>query len=161
MDEKDTIERKVAETILQRPDTIKIGTRTFDVPKPTTAALIMASAAASKLPRVKLQGGEDLVSEVLRIGKDCTPIGEVLASLLTDARGSMRDGVARKEYEARLKETTAALLEESTPSELMKAAIKLLNTSDVGDFFGLTTFLVEVNLTKATKVEGTTASGAQ
>lgn len=43
----------------------------------------------------------------------------------------------------------------------MKAAIKLLNTSDVGDFFGLTTFLVEVNLTKATKVEGTTASGAQ
>lgn len=153
MEDNKTIEQQTADTILQRPETLTIGERTFNVPKPTTAALIMASAAASKLPRVSLQGGEDLVSEVLRVGRDCAPIGEVLACLITDTRGSMSSGEAHKQYEERLKETTAALLEEGSPSELMRAAALLLNTSDVSNFFGLTTFLVEVNLTKATKVD--------
>ncbi len=160
MDNKETIEQKVADAILQRPKTIKIGERTLTVAKPTTASLIMASAAASKLPRVNINEN-NIVGEMLRIGKDCNVVGEILACLLVNPKGSTGDIDMRAEYDKKIQETASILLEECSPSELEKIAITLLNTSEVSHFFGLSTFLIEVNLIKATRKVETTVYGQQ
>lgn len=156
---KKTIEQKTAETVLQTPETITINGREYSFMPPTSATLIAASAAASKLPRVAIDA-QDPVSETLRVGKDCTPVGEIVAILLCGAKGFLRDGKEHEEYEKRIKEMTVHLLEDIPPSELQQLAIALFQRSDVSSFFGLTAFLVEANLLKATKAE-TTASGQQ
>ena len=52
-----------------------------------------------------------------------------------------------------------SLLEDMTPKELHNLAARLLQRSQVADFFGLTTFLSEINLLRQTREVGTTASG--
>lgn len=154
-----TLEQKTAETILQKTDSVEIRGRKFTFARPSCAALIAASAAASRLPRVNMDGN-DVISETIRVGKDCTPVGEVVANLLCGARGYLRKGIRHMLYERRIRRMTTHLLEDLTPSELQKLASELLLRSDVSCFFGLTAFLVEANMLKATKAE-TTASGRQ
>ena len=154
-----TIEQKTADTILQKQDVIEFRGRKFRFKRPSSATLIAASAAASKLPRVKIDG-KDVISDILRIGKDCTPTGEVVAILLCGARGYLRKGIRHILYERRIRMMTTHLLEDLTPTELQELASKLLIRSDVSSFFGLTAFLIEANMLKATKAE-TTASGQQ
>ena len=154
-----TLEQKAADTILQKPDAIELSGKKFRFEHPSSAALIAASAAASKLPRVKIDG-KDVVSEMLRVGKDCTPTGEVVANLLCGARGYLSKGIRHMLYERRIRRMTIHLLEDLSPAELQELASKLLLRSDVSSFFGLTAFLIEANMLKATKAE-TTASGQQ
>lgn len=52
-----------------------------------------------------------------------------------------------------------SLLEDITPRELLNLAARLLQRSQVADFFGLTTFLTEINLLRQTREVETTASG--
>lgn len=54
------------------------------------------------------------------------------------------------------------LLENASPRELHNALAQLVKKIQVGDFFGLTTFLTEINLMRPTKVvTEQTASGPQ
>lgn len=152
-----TIEQRTADTITQQEGQVVIGSHTFRLVPPSSATLIEASAAASRLPRVTLDG-TDVLSEVIRISKDCTAVGEVVAILLCGAKGAKRRGVRHWAHKMKVRRMTAHLLEDLTPSELQQLAVALLNHSDVSSFFALTAFLVEANLTKPTKAV-TTASG--
>lgn len=156
---KKTNEQKTAETVLQTPETITVNGHEYSFMPPTSATLIAASAAASKLPRVAIDA-QDPIGEMLRVGKDCTPVGEIVAILLCGAKGFLHEGKEHEEYEQRIKAMTIHLLEDIPPSELQQLAISILSRSDVSSFFGLTAFLVEANMLKATKAE-TTASGQQ
>lgn len=156
---KRTIEQRTAEAVLQTPETVKVGNKEYTFMPPTSATLIAASAAVSKLPRVTLNS-QDVISEVLRVGKDCAPVGEAVAILLCGAKGYLRDGKQHKEYEERVREMTLHLLEDLTTTELQELAVAIFTRSDVSSFFGLTAFLAEANILKATKAE-TTVSGQQ
>lgn len=52
--ERKTLEEKVADTILQKSDEITIGEKTYKIAPPTTATLILASEAVSRLPKTVL-----------------------------------------------------------------------------------------------------------
>lgn len=54
MAEEKTIEQKAAETILQTPVEVKVGSKTYMTAPPSTATLILASEAVSRLPHVVL-----------------------------------------------------------------------------------------------------------
>ena len=56
-------------------------------------------------------------------------------------------------------ELAKQLLEDVAPRELMNLTSRLLQGMQIADFFGLTTFLIEINLLRQTKVVETTASG--
>lgn len=56
-------------------------------------------------------------------------------------------------------ELAKSLLEDITPRELHNLAARLLQRSQVADFFGLTTFLTEINLLRQTREVETIASG--
>lgn len=176
----ENIERKVAQTILQQPEEIMVGDKVYQAAPPSAATLILVSEAVARMPKVQLDA-ERIVDEVLSIGRDCRPMGEIVAILILGAKGLTETRKTVKTIEKRrfwglLKEIgqveveetidhkselAKSLLEDITPRELHNLAARLLQRSQVADFFGLTTFLTEINLLRQTReVETeTTASG--
>lgn len=166
-----TIEQKVSREILQKPEEITIGGKTYMAYPPSVATLIMVSEAVSELPKLELDK-ENIVSETLRVAKDCRKIGEILAIFLLGAKrireeektaqngwkGLIRRLFGRGRHNA-VDELASRLLEELSPKELQSLAVQLITRMQTIDFFGLITFLIESNMTRPTKVIETTASG--
>lgn len=171
------IETRVAQTILQQPEEMTIGGKTYKIAPPSVATLILASEVVSHLPQVHLDE-DKVVEETLSIAKDCRKLGDLLAILILGAK-HINDKVERRETQRKrhlwgLFHTTRTiiitetakealsreLLESITPRDLNNAVAKIINMMQVGDFFGFTTFLTEINLMRPTKVETEpTASG--
>lgn len=175
-EEKKTLEQKVAETILQRPVEVKVGEKTYTTAPPSVATLILVSEAVSRLPHFTLDP-ENVVGESLSIAKDCQALGEIVAILLLGAKNLTRRvkteqtvekrfffGLIRRKKTVEVEkiidckaELAQELLENLRPSELQGLTATLLQRMELGDFFGLTTFLSEINLLRQTKV-GTEAT---
>jgi len=176
--EQKTIEGQVAQSVLQRTEEIIIGERTFQFHQPSIATLILASEAISQLPKLQLTE-ERLAEDSLRAARDCRILGDVVAILLLGAKNlteKVREpqktrkrilfGLFSAERTIEVERTidrkgelARQLIEDLTPTELHTLTAKLLQRMQLADFFGLTTFLNEVNLTRPTKVGKTTASG--
>lgn len=171
-----TTEQRVAQTILQKPIKVKVGAKEYAVAPPSTATLILVSAAVSRLPRLSLDENE-VVQCVLRNAKECEAIGEIIATLILGAK-RVEDTVYTKRKcrckiffglihytrnknvrETAREQLSRELLENLSPSELQDTLAKILVTMQLGDFFGLTTFLNEINQTRPTKVVEPTALG--
>ncbi len=172
-----TIETKVSQAILQQPEEIVIGEKTYSVAPPSVATLILASEVVSHLPQEQLDENK-IVEETLSIAKECREIGDLAAILILGAK-HINDPVKRREKrrkrflwglfhanrEVIVTETakealSRELLEDTTPRDLHNAIARIFLKMQVGDFFGLTTFLTEINLMRPTKVvTKPTASG--
>ena len=174
-----TTEQKVSDTILQKPLEVSVGDRKYTAAPASTATLILVSETISLLPHAKLDP-ERLVEDSLSIAKDCRPLGEIAAILLLGAKNLKETVKVRQKVEKRRlfglvkvtetieiervidrkAELATELLDDLSPRELNNLVVSLLQKMELGDFFGLTTFLTEINLLRPTKVENeTTASG--
>lgn len=177
----ETIEKKVADTVLETADTIKVGDREYRIAPPTAGTLIMVSSLASTLPIVHKDTNNALY-EVLATAKESEVIGRIAAVLILGAkrvkehhritvpitecvkRWSWRKFSrewAEKKTDIEVLETdylADCLLEDMTVKELNDIIVKRLGGSQFGDFFVLTTSLSEVNLLRRTR-EAETASG--
>ncbi len=172
------IESKVAAAILQQPIEVNIGSDVYHVAPPSVATLILASEAAARMPQISLDENK-IIDESLAVARYCRPIGEFAAILILGAKGlkgtkeveeerirrvcGVRCGKRKMkrqvEYDAK-QELAARLLDDLTPRELYQLIARLLQQMQIGDFFGVTTFLTEINLLRPTKVdEKTTAFG--
>lgn len=172
-----TTEQKVAQTILQQPEEITIGDKTYTLAPPSTATLILVSGAVSRLPHIELDE-KRIMEETLSIAKDCQELGEIAATLIIGAK-HINDTVESRHIEKKRRfwglfstkhevikvETkkdrlSRELMEELTPRDLHNLIAKALLKMQVADFFGLTTFLTGINLMRPTKVvTEATASG--
>lgn len=172
-----TIEEKVAQTVLQMPSEITVGNKTYEIAPPSTATLILVSAAVSRLPHLHLDD-KRVVEEVLHVAKDCRVLGDIAATLIIGAKhindlieirhteskrhlwGLFRTRREVVSIETRKERLSRELLEDMSPKELHNLIAGALMQMQVGDFFALTTFLTEINLIRQTKVETeATASG--
>ena len=172
-----TIEEKVAQTILQQPEEITIGGKTYTIAPPSVATLILVSGWISRLPNIILDENK-IMEESLFIAKDCVELGDIAATLILGAK-LVNDFVESRhterkrhlwglfstkhtvvKYETKKERLSRELLEDTTPRNLHNIVAQALLKMQVGDFFGLTTFLTGINLMRPTKV-GTevTASG--
>lgn len=156
---KKTAESKVAKTILQETKTIEVGGKTYEVAPPSIATLIKVSELVSQMPHVNAET-EDPVTETLSVAKGCGVISDILAVMILGAKKTKGRRIwpfSRKSTD--FNELSESLLHEKTPRELSGMLTDLLiNRMDIGFFFGITTSLGGVNVTKPTK---TTASGQQ
>lgn len=172
-----TIESKVAQTILQQPKKITIGDKTYNIAPPSVATLILVSASVSRLPHIHLDD-KKIMEETLSVAKDCHELGDIAATLILGAK-HINDPVESRhtekkrhlwglfhtkrttvKVETRKEHLSRELLEDLTPRDLHNLIAQSLVEMQVGDFFGLTTFLTEINLMRPTKVETeVTASG--
>lgn len=182
---KDTVQGKVADEVLQRPEIIEIGLMSFCVPPPTTGTLIMVSEELARFPEIKMSE-DTLVYDVLREARRCEGIGRAIATILigskrihewekeTEAMPKKRPSLLKmlsrkgkevlKEEEHPVSALACDLLDNASNRELQEAFAKLIQRLQLGDFFALTTFLNAINQTKPTMEVGekkatTTASG--
>lgn len=154
-----TIESKVAETILQVKKDFAIGGKTYSVAPPSVATLIMISEAISRLPVFDINS-KDAVIQALSVAKDCQPLGEIVALFILGAKKAQQRpwrffGKTYKDIVA------ARIISEISPSELHDLVVNLLKTLQVADFFHVTSSLTEINILRPTKEEVMTASGQQ
>ena len=166
-----TTEQRVAETILEKGQTIQIGTKTYTVAPPTTATLIAVSELVAQMPAIKTDPN-NIAAETLRIAKDCRILGDIIAVLILGERNLQQTRKTEKKrffgllietkeetYDAKA-ELAKTILQETSPKQLNSALVALLQGMEIADFFGLSTSLIEINLLKETRgVEETTASG--
>lgn len=168
---KETIESKTADTILERKKEVVIGDQTYEVAPPTMATLILVSELVAQLPQTKMDP-ENILTETLRVAKDCAVLGDIIAVLILGEENiNPETKPARKhpwwdflrEPEAKTnprEELSAKILKSLGPKRTKEIAVEILKGMEIADFFGLTTSLIEVNLTKMTReVERTTVSG--
>lgn len=173
-----TIEQKVTREVLQQPEDIHVGDKTYKFYPPSIATLILASEAISQLPQIKLDENK-LAEESLYVAKDCRKLGEIIAIFLLGAKHLTETIKAPQTKEKRLlwglikfkcttieeqiidrkAELTEMLLNDLTPRELHQLTSHLLMRMQLADFFGLTTFLIEINLMRQMRRVETTASG--
>ena len=154
-----TIEQQVGKAVLQQGNAIFVGGVKYTVAPPSTATLILVSEGISTLPRVTLDNGK-IVEESLAIARECRVLGDIVATLILGAKKASKHGIINRLFNRKRQRLAKTLLEELSPSELHALTAELLKTMQIGDFFGLTTFLVEINLMRPTKVETeATASG--
>ncbi len=172
-----TIEEQTAQTILQKAEEIKVGDKTYTIAPPSIATLILVSAAVSRMPRLRLDS-DKIIEETLSVAKDCEIIGQIAATLILGAKhvdeivhshittpkrflwGLIRLNKTIVKTETRLQQLSRELLNDVTPGDLHNIVVQTLLKMQVGDFFGLTTFLTEINLMRPTKVvTEATASG--
>ncbi len=152
------IEGKVAETILQDSEKIKIGKKTYEVRPVSVATLIQVSKLVSKLPNIELKS-EEVFYGSLMIAKDCGIIGTIAATLVLGVRKPTLIPTAWEKLLKRLKIASKTKVEklgeeilfEMTSLELNNLMVSQLKRMGISDFFGLTTSLLEVNILRKTK----------
>lgn len=171
MNEK-TIEQMVAETVLEKPLDVKVGEKTYQVAHASTATLILVSEAISQLPHIVLDAGK-VVEETLSVAKDCRILGDIAAILILGAKNIIEKkkvqqikekrylcGLIRRQHMVEVEitidrkaELAKELLEDVEPKALNLIVSQILSKMQIADFFGLTTFLTELNLLHPRKVE--------
>lgn len=149
------IESKVSKTILEEAVEYNIGGVVIKAAPPSTATLIKVSEEASKLPIVNTEVN-NLVTEVLRVAKNCKPLGNIAAYLLIGTKGaqtvkkSILWGLVSYRKRITVRRLSELILSEP-PSFLSSVIVERLDSMEVADFFGITTSLAGVNLLKPTK----------
>lgn len=145
-----SIEQKTADALLQSEMTVTINNKQYNVAPPSIATLVMASSKIAELPSVELNK-DNILMETIAIAPECAIVSDIIAILILGAKKIKREGKCwwnpfkKSEFEALKNE-----IEESvTPRELQELLAGLLMRMDIGDFFGVTTSLIGVNLTKA------------
>lgn len=159
--DKETTEQKAAGAILQKPITVKIGTQTYDVPRPTLGTIIEVSSMIAEYKDTEYnETPTDPVSETLRIAKEYEGLERIIAMIVLGAKE------ARKEIKLfgrtiwrskQLDKLAKKIKEEMTPKEITEALIAVFSTMDCAFFLITITTLHRVNHLKATNQ--TTQSG--
>lgn len=160
MKAKKNIESKAAGTILERPETVKVGGRTYSVAPPSLATLVMLSEAISDIPS-EAPEKDEILRGSLAMAAECKPLGHAAAILVMGARAVRKDA-SFPSLGRRLRRLERQIMESMTPAEVRAMVVSILQGMEVGDFFALTTFLGGINLLRPTRgVEktGATASG--
>ena len=182
MANKKNIQEKVAETMLQVPTTVTIGNRKYEVAPPSFGTLMLVSAKLSSVPDIGDLTGEspeDKAKAMLRAAKDFGVLPDLLALLILGSkhindkeiavlrrrkRGlagllGFREDVETEEtaYDRLVRE----IRDEVSPAEMADIIPWLIGSLQLTDFFVLTTFLREINLTEPKKVEKKTTVRGQ
>ena len=80
-----TIEQNTAETLLQQPEAVAVGGKTYMIAPPSIATLVLVSRSIAELPHVRLDQDRVLESS-LAIAKNCQDIGDIAATLILGAK---------------------------------------------------------------------------
>ena len=163
METKDTVIQSVCDTILQNYQIIKVGGREYKVAPPTVATLIEVSKYIAQVPDIKVTEGGNVLMEVLSSAKDCDYFGDIVAILILGKKNLVTEkkylgGLIRREQNNQ-KRLASELINTLSAEEMNGLILEIFKLLKVDFFFGISTFLKEVNLLRKTKETETIASG--
>ena len=176
MKEQKTLEQQVVDTILQGKTTsLEIDGRTYEIPAPTPATIMLVSEETSKMPLINKET-KSIFLETLRTARDCKAIGRIAVILVLGAKRIRENHQVvisetkkwswrhfrftnHQETMSELDFVAMRIMEDITPATLNETITKRLMEMQLGDFFGLTTSLSEINTLARTKEVEQTAPG--
>ena len=168
MEIKNTVESIVCDAIIQTPKEIKIRDKVYKIAHPVAATIIEVSKYISQLPGVRINENGNIISESLSFAHECNYIGDIIAILMLGKNNLVTKkqipGKKLLGFIQRSKSVTInnqkilaeELMSTYTWRELHELMLEILQMQDVNFFFGILTFLKEINILQQTK---TTASG--
>ena len=167
---KKTIEHKVADTILEKKQTITLGDKKYEVAPPTLATIVEVSSLISELPEMDTHP-DNLLIEALRAKDGARVLSDILATLILGTKGLISHKKVVKSYFFGLikrsevivvdekKRLSDVIFNDLEPKRISAEIGNLLGDLQTGFFFGTMASLDAVNLIKPTKETETTASG--
>lgn len=149
--QKDTIEAKASDVILQERIKVNIGGVTFLATPPMSSTLIEVSKYISYLPPISEGDNEAILQWVLKNAKDIEVIYDIIEVLIMGAvspfiRLSPIASISRWFKRRYLRK---AILR-SSPKELILALVNILQKAEASDFFVAIVFLKGENHLKPT-----------
>ena len=168
------IEQKVADTLLEKKIQVKVGAKVYEAPAHTLGTLVMVSELIGDLPEIETKEDVPAIFRNVRHGRE---IARICAIFILGAKAVKAEQNKPFSAENRIRrlirfqfgsfhprtavdELRDEILDNYTNADISRIVAHLVDASNLEDFFELSTFLKEVNLTTPTKVETeTTASG--
>lgn len=140
-----TIQENAADTILQRPVEIRVGSKTLPVAKPNLATIYAMRALLSK---IKVERTENAFADAIRSTDNKDVVAELLAMLIIGER--KRDDSLWGAYQYRKilrlrRETKDDILYNMEPKDIAHNVYVLLDTEQLTDFFVFTASLAEMS----------------
>lgn len=146
-----SIEKRVADAVLQKKQHITLKGMKFDCEQPTIATLIRISELVAELPTTE----ENNPFAILKDIKNCKIIGDIIAVLVCGVK-------KRKWYDfthkRRQKKISAFVVDNCTPADLSACLADILRAMQLADFFAFTASLKGLNLLREAD-KTTTVSG--
>lgn len=161
------IEQKVSETILQKPFSVKIGEKEYQVAPPTAGTLILVSEIIGQIPNTVIDK-ENPLGEVFQRAKYIPLVAKAVATMIMGAEAilfpkeekNFFSFLGRKKEKISVEVLANEILHKISVQEMATIFFQLLQKTQATDFFTLITFLSEANMLKPTKkVSETTAFG--
>lgn len=167
------MEKEVADTMLEIPEEVMIGGESYKMPPPSIATLVLFSKYVGQMPKDVLDE-EFPIGSLLQQSDKLHLLGYALSAVILGAKEFHKevDNRTAKGFFNRKSETKPTitkgdeLAQKINQIEINEAYLifsKILKLLRIQVFFRLTTSLIELNLTKRTKMEEvgtkTTASG--
>lgn len=151
------MEEKVSATLLEESKKIVIAGETLLMSPPSIATLVLASKYIRQLPSKELSK-ERLISEMIQSSDRLTPLGNALSAMILGAKMFPKlEKITIKNFYKKRKtngEVLAEKINEANIKEVLGSFFTILEAMNLTDFFQLTTFLIELNITKPTKRVG-------
>lgn len=138
------VSTKAAEAVIESPIKVTFGEKEIIIKRPTLRTLVAVSAEIGKMPELIVKEGKEIQS-VIQYAQYCERIGTIFALLIHGARHK-----ACWWHTIRLWHTKNQILDKYTPKQLEDGMGRLFAEMELADFFGLTTSLNGINLTKPT-----------
>lgn len=160
-----TTEQKAANAITQTPKEVTVCGTTYHVKPATFATLIEVGAIASTLPKDLQESDGTAIAFMLQNAKEVSKVASIIATLVIGVEPQRaKRALIPKWVQNRLQtknrkqieELTYELKRKLTPATAYEAITELLPLLEIEHFFGLTTFLNQMNLMPAREVVETT-----
>lgn len=157
------MEEKVANTLLEEKKVIVIEGESYKMSPPSIATLVLSSKYIKQLPKEKLDP-KRLIPEMIQISDSILPLGLALSAMILGVKEFDKLEKFRPIHLFRKRKKQGYVLAEKINNapvkQILNSFYSVLESMNLSDFFQLTTFLIELNLTSPTKkVVEMTASG--
>lgn len=149
-----SIEKQVAEAILQDKILINLGDRKIQVPRPTLGTMIEVSKIISECGVGEFKtDAQNALSETIRIAKDCDMLADVLAILILGVKKRFLSinflglNILLRNRQKRLKNE---ILKNLTPKTIAEAIAQIFGAMECGFFLSTLIILKPANILKPT-----------
>ena len=151
-----TAETKTADALLQRPQLVTIGNKTYQVSPPSLATLMLVSEELSLIPQelFSVSKEDDVTLHALRSARHAHGLARAIARIILGAPTpfpSLLERVCNAVRPDPMERLAKRLSVDHSPRELALAFVELAQRLEVGDFFAFTAFLSALKITAPTQ----------
>lgn len=143
------IETSTAKALLEEPQDFIVAGKRLKFRPLTLATLIKISSLTASLPALRIEEEKPLAS-IIQNADSLSLIAEILAFFVYPYKRKSFFSEALGRF--RRKRLALFFINNLSASEMQEIFLRAIKEMNVADFFALTTFLKELNLTKPTKV---------